>query len=252
MIASAAGLNTFDDRERITYLLSTAATDTIVVTYHGSCGRRTIAVIIAVRTAPLGKSRRISTSTSPATKTALSKPGAMVRMPSCVAAIAIQIERMTINSPFGVRKNRPAPWMSRRIARSPGLEALKFGTEDQPFHPHPMQKVDALHRTEHERRRSERIGEHCGRRDHSGAGDRGCGVSIQGVEYMTGLLVVSRGADRLVARGQRVDQLAVAARVPDADRPRRAFGLRPPRYRSPPASIAKSAKGCSSRPAVSM
>src|ERR1035441_9555205 len=71
MIASAAGLNTLAERERTRYLLRTAATEVMVVTYHGSCARSTIATIMAVSTAPLGNShtlfpaRRMSRSTRP-------------------------------------------------------------------------------------------------------------------------------------------------------------------------------------------
>src|SRR5664279_662703 len=94
MIASAAGLNTLAERERTRYLLRTAATDVMVVTYHGSCARSTIATIMAVSTAPLGNShtffpaRRMSRSTRPAAIVAITKPGATVRMPSAGAAMA--------------------------------------------------------------------------------------------------------------------------------------------------------------------
>ena len=57
MIASAAGLNTFAVRERKMYLLRTASTEVMVITYHGSCARSTIATIMAVSTAPLGNSQ---------------------------------------------------------------------------------------------------------------------------------------------------------------------------------------------------
>src|SRR5262245_18504966 len=160
MMASAAGLKTFAERERMTYLLNTAATETAVVTYHGSCGRRTMAVIIAVRTAPLGNSRRMTASTSPAATTALSSPGAMARIPSWVAAMPMKMARMTISRPFGVRKNRRRPVMSRRTTQAPGLEGFEAGRKDQAFDPHPFEKLDACRRTHHEGRSGKCVGQH--------------------------------------------------------------------------------------------
>src|ERR1022692_196395 len=111
MIASAAGLNTFADRERKTYLLSTPATDAIDVTYHGSCARSTIATIVAVSTAPLGNSqtfflaRRITASTTPAAIVAPAIPDATAPAPWPGAAMTASASRMMVSRPFGVLQN---------------------------------------------------------------------------------------------------------------------------------------------------
>src|ERR1017187_8160358 len=111
IIASAVGLNTFATRERKMYLLRIATTEVMVVTYHGSCARSTIATIMAVSTAPLGNSqafflaRRISASTRPAAIVALTSPGATKRTPWPEAAMAARTTRMMVSRPFGVLKN---------------------------------------------------------------------------------------------------------------------------------------------------
>src|SRR5689334_7728857 len=55
--ASAAGLNTFAERVRKTYLLTTAIAEAQAGTYHGSWGLSTIATISPVSMAPLGNSQ---------------------------------------------------------------------------------------------------------------------------------------------------------------------------------------------------
>src|ERR1017187_4283419 len=163
MIASAAGLNTFADRERKTYLLSTPATDAIDVTYHGSCGRSTIATIMAVSTAPLGNSqafflaRRISASTRPAAIVALTSPAATAGTPSPGAAMAARITRMIVSWPFGVLKK---VFALRRTAPASRFVPRQLRCRDQPVHPHAGQEPNAVFRAKHKCGRCQRIRQH--------------------------------------------------------------------------------------------
>src|ERR1035437_1497855 len=171
-MASAAGLNTLATRERKMYLLRTAATEAMVVTYHGSCARRTIATIMAASTAPLGNSqafflaRRISASTRPAAIVALASPDATARIPWPGAAMATRITRMMVSRPFGVLKNFLALRHMRQASR---FVPLQLRRHDQPVHAHAIQELDAVFRAKHKCGRCQRIRQHRPGRDHGRA-----------------------------------------------------------------------------------
>src|SRR6185437_11879143 len=143
MMASAAGLKRLALRDRKMYLLSTAATDVIVTTYHGSCVRSTIETIIAVSTAPLGNSQaffrnqRIATSTRPEPAIAASMPVNTARRPSPGAAMAANTIRMIVSMPFGVLKNFP---ILRHILETSCCRTIEIAREDQAVNAHALQK----------------------------------------------------------------------------------------------------------------
>src|SRR5436190_5889893 len=248
---SAAGLNRLPARDRNAYLDRTATTDAAVATYHGACALSTMATIIAVSTAPLGNShrvwraRRMIASRSPATATAPKSAGATVPMPSCGAAMAARTARTMVRRPFGVLKKRRMAF-TLFTPQACGLEALECGREDQPADAVPLEKANAVGGAEHEHCGGEGIGEHGRRRDDSDAGSgrwRRAGPGIENVvflppkggsheivacvEIVAGhrAFVVAGGADGPIRDAQRVDQLAVAARMPDADGPCGARGI---------------------------
>src|SRR5438270_8431928 len=152
-MASAAGLNTFAERDRRIYLLNTPAIDVTVTTHHGSCARSTMATIIAVNTAPLGNSsasfltRRMNISTRPAPSAAASIPGPTVRIPCPGAASAVSARRMMVSRPFGVLKKFFA---LRRNPQPPRLVPLQVRREQQPLHTHPLQQCDPRLWSQHE------------------------------------------------------------------------------------------------------
>src|SRR5579862_2812758 len=172
MIASAAGLNTLAERERNMYLLRTAATAVMATMYHGSCARKTIAVMRAVSTAPLGNSQtffialRISVSTKAAAMVALTSPLA-APIPWGGAAKTTKITRIMVSRPLGVLKKFLA---LRRMTQTSRFIALQFWSHNQPVHAMAIQKLDAGFRTKHKCGRCESIGQHRSGRDHRHAG----------------------------------------------------------------------------------
>src|SRR5579862_8422264 len=170
MIASAAGLNTFADRDRKTYLLRIAATAVIVTTYQGSCARSTIATIMAVRIAPLGNSqvffltRRMTASARPPTTVAVPSPLATARTPSPRVAIATRIVRMMSSRPFGVLKK----FLSLRSMAQPfRLVPLEFRRHDHSVRTHAVEELNTFFGPEHEGSGCQSIGQH-GSRSHYG------------------------------------------------------------------------------------
>src|SRR5579863_3945747 len=158
------------------YLLSTAATEVMLMTYQGSCALRTMVTIMAVRMAPLGNSHacflflRIRRSTTAAAATALRSLGATTATPSCGAASAIRIARMMVSRPLGVLKKFFAARRLRRIAQSLCFEALQFRRQNYAFHTHALEQCDSLRWAKHKRGRRESIGQHGVGRNHGHAG----------------------------------------------------------------------------------
>src|SRR5688572_13397924 len=161
-----------------------AATEMVVVMYQGSWGRRIIATIMAVRTAPLGNSRfcslaqMITASNRPATVTALKSPGATARMPSCGAAIATSMTRIMVSRPLGVRKNFHIAQVLRRTAQSFRLEPFQGGRHDQTFYSHPMKELNPRFRTQHECGGCERVSQHRVRRNHARTRNGARGLAV--------------------------------------------------------------------------
>src|SRR5271169_1511627 len=155
-MASAAGLNTFADLERRTYLLRTPITEVMVVTYQGSCARSTIVTIMAVMTAPLGNShdffrnRRIRTSVRPTAMVELRSPTIAERVSRAGVATAVRIKRIRITRPFGVLKKL---WILRCMTQASGFVAFHILRHDETFDAQPIQELDAFFRTEHKHRR---------------------------------------------------------------------------------------------------
>src|SRR5579863_566175 len=155
-MARAAGLNTFADLERRTYLLRTPITDVMVVTYQGSCARSTIVTIMAVMTAPLGNSqdflrkRRIRTSVRPAAMVELTSPTIAERVSCAGVATAIRINKMRITKPFGVLKKL---WILCCMTQASGLVAFHILRHDEAFDAQAIQELQAFFRTKHKHRR---------------------------------------------------------------------------------------------------
>src|SRR3569832_742254 len=180
MIARAAGLKTFADLERNTYLLTTATEAVKASTYQGSWARRTIATIMALSTAPDGNSqtpfrmRRTTRSMPPPAAIAAASPMAIGRQPWPGAASPIHAARTSVSRPFSVAKNLTN---LRRIAETSGFEAREPGCEDQAFDSHALEEGNPAFRPHDKSRRGQRIRDHRGGRNHGDAGSPMRGVA---------------------------------------------------------------------------
>ena len=78
-------------------------------------------------------------------------PGATLANPWAADAMTVKIARMTINNPFGVRKNRLSVTSH---------EALERRRHDQSTHAVSLEQLNAERWTQHERRSREAVGDH--------------------------------------------------------------------------------------------